>query len=108
MDSSAKDDVAVVRLREPVSFGPFINNIQLNMDDSYPPDDTLCRAQGWGCTEKGTLLIKGPSMSFSFERRNQSLNLVFSPLSMVGTDLLVDPLFMRLYFMLFISIMSLL
>nr|XP_022289676.1 transmembrane protease serine 9-like isoform X2 [Crassostrea virginica] len=52
VDSFARDDVAVVRLREPVSFGPFINNIQLNMDDSYPPDDTLCRAQGWGCTEK--------------------------------------------------------
>ena len=90
MDSFARDDVAVVRLRESVSFGPYINNIQLNMDDSYPPDDTLCRAQGWGCTEKGTLLIKGPFMSFSFERRNQTLNLVFTPLSTVCTTLLVD------------------
>lgn len=49
-DSLAKDDIAVVRLREPVDFGPYVRNIEFNTDSDYPPDGTECFTQGWGCT----------------------------------------------------------
>lgn len=49
-DSFAKDDIALVRLRDPVSFGPYVNKIELNTDDNYPPDGKVCFTQGWGCT----------------------------------------------------------
>lgn len=49
-DSFAKDDIALLRLRDPVSFGPYVNNIELNTDANFPPDGEDCFAQGWGCT----------------------------------------------------------
>lgn len=49
-DSVAKDDIALLRLRDPVSFGPYVNNIELNTDANFPPDGEDCFAQGWGCT----------------------------------------------------------
>lgn len=54
-DSLAKDDIAVVRLREPVDFGPYVRNIEFNTDSDYPPDGTECFTQGWGCTTNGNL-----------------------------------------------------
>nr|XP_034328692.1 anionic trypsin-2-like [Crassostrea gigas] len=50
IDSFAKDDIALLRLRDPVSFGPYVNNIELNTDANFPPDGEDCFAQGWGCT----------------------------------------------------------
>lgn len=47
---SDRDDIAVVRLKEDVEFS---SNIQINQDTSYPPDWSLCEAQGWGCTSAG-------------------------------------------------------
>jgi hypothetical protein len=48
--AEGKDDIAVVHLKEAVSYGSSIQNIEFNTDSSYPPDGTICRAQGWGCT----------------------------------------------------------
>ncbi|XP_061194376.1 serine protease 33-like [Saccostrea echinata] len=45
-----RGDIAVVRLEEDVQFGPNVQKIKLNSDSSYPPDWSLCKAQGWGCT----------------------------------------------------------
>lgn len=43
----AKDDIALVRLREPVAFDPYVRNIEFNTDSDYPPDGTECFTQGW-------------------------------------------------------------
>lgn len=49
--SLSKDDIALVRLREPVVFDAYVSNIELNSDSNYPPDGTECFTQGWGCTK---------------------------------------------------------
>ncbi|XP_061194746.1 trypsin-2-like [Saccostrea echinata] len=51
--SEGKDDIAVVRLSDDVSFGPDVQETILNSDHSYPPDGTECSAQGWGCSRSG-------------------------------------------------------
>lgn len=68
-DSFAKDDIALVRLRDPVSFGPYVNNIELNTDDNYPPDGKVCFTQGWGCTSNNGNLC---NLSFIYISINSS------------------------------------
>ncbi|XP_048748230.2 elastase-1-like [Ostrea edulis] len=48
--TEGKNDIAIVQLKEAVSYGPNIQEIKLNSDSNYPQDGTICKAQGWGCT----------------------------------------------------------
>lgn len=60
VDSDAtegKNDIAIVQLKEAVSYGPNIQEIKLNSDSNYPQDGTICKAQGWGCTSNSKFHI---------------------------------------------------
>lgn len=58
-----KNDIALIKLEEPVPTGdeiPEIRNIKLPNQSAmnFPADDQECIMKGWGCTEKGAFSLR--------------------------------------------------